>query len=126
MELNYDFVREILIECANSTNLSGPTDEEIRAFATSKDVSVNQLAFTVDKLEEADFISGHVQYSGDGPYFISIGNLTWDGNQYLNSIRSDSVWKETKQKVKETGISVTFSILTALATSIAKQKLGLS
>lgn len=126
MELNYDFVREILIECANSTKLSGPTDKEIRAFATSKGVSINELAFTIDKLEEADFINGHVQYSGDGPYFILIGNLTWDGNQYLNSIRSDSVWKETKKKIKDTGVSVTFSIMTALATSIAKQKLGLS
>ncbi|WP_369833368.1 DUF2513 domain-containing protein [Companilactobacillus pabuli] len=125
MELNYDFVRKVLIECADSDHPQGPTDKEIRAFASNNNVNLNELAFTIDKLREADFINGKVIYGGDGPYKILIGNLTWDGNQYLNSIRSSSVWKKTKQKLIDNGITASFSVITSLATAIAKQKLGL-
>ncbi|KRK79488.1 DUF2513 domain-containing protein [Companilactobacillus nodensis] len=125
MELDYDFVRKTLIECAESEHLQGPTNKEIRNFADENHVSLNELAFTIDKMEEAGFITGKVTYSGEGPYVILIGNLTWDGNQYLNSIRNPFIWKETKQKLIDKGVTASFSVITALATAIAKQKLGL-
>ena len=124
-KLNYNLVRDILIEISQSDNLTGPTDDEIRQFADKNDVSINELAFTLDRLKEADLITGKVTYAGNEPYVFLVGNLTWDGNQYLDSIKTSSVWTETKKKIKETGISTTFSVITAVATAIAKQKLGL-
>ncbi|WDT66073.1 DUF2513 domain-containing protein [Companilactobacillus crustorum] len=125
MELDYDLVRKVLIECADSTHLQGPTNKEIRLFADNNDVTLNELAFTIDRLNEASLITGKVTYAGNEPYAFLIGNLTWDGNQYLNSIRNPSVWKETKDKLVDKGLTASFSVITALATAIIKDKLGL-
>lgn len=125
MELNYDFVREVMLTCANSKNSHGPSETEIRELAANNQISTNELGFTINRLYEAGFITNKVQYASDVPVMVAPGNLTWDGNEYLNNIRSNSVWSETKDKIKESGLSVSLQVLGSVASSIVKSKLGL-
>lgn len=126
MELNYDIVRDLMIVFADSQEASGPTDGDLKTFATRNNISTDELGFTLERLHEAGYITGEPTWMDDHPkYFVGCGNMTWDGNQYLNSIRNPSVWKETKKKLVDSGITASFSVITALATAIAKQKLGL-
>ncbi|WP_158682887.1 DUF2513 domain-containing protein [Lactobacillus sp. CBA3605] len=126
MELNYDFVREILLTCAASTHPMGPSEDEIRKLADDYEVSLDQLAYTVTCLFQAGLVVNKVAYTLSGPYLVSPGNLTWDGNEYLNNIRNTSVWEETKDKVKKSGLSVSLQVLGAVATAVVKNKLGLN
>lgn len=126
MELNYDFVRDMLLECANSTNPYGPSNDEVRSFAESKNVTIEELAYTVDCLHQAGLITNKAARASAVPYMFTPGNLTWKGNEYLNSIRSKSVWNETKVKLKSAGITASLELVGELATSVIKSKLGLS
>ena len=126
MELDYDFVRELMIECADSSSLYGPSDKELMNFANARHASRAKLAFTVDRLFEAGYIQKASRYASDGPAIIMPGNLTWSGNEYLNNIRSNSVWEETKNKIKNAGISTSLTILGSVASSVIKAKLNLN
>lgn len=127
MELNYDVVRDLMIVFADSKESTGPTDSDLKIFASHNNISIDELGFTLERLHEAGYITGKPTWIDDHPrYFIGCGNLTWNGNQYLDSIRSQSIWKETKKKLIDKGITASFSVITALATAIAKDKLGLN
>lgn len=126
MELNFDFVRDLLIFCAKSPNPHGPRDTDMRKFAKSKGFSVDDLAFTINRLYEAEYITKKTVYGSGVPITMEPGNLTWNGNEYLNSVRSPSVWKATKDKISGVGGKLTFQLVTSVATSIVKSQLGLS
>lgn len=54
--------------------------------------------------------------------------LTWDGHEYLNAIRNDTVWNKVKDGVKEKGIQftdLTFTLLKEYAISEGKKMIGL-
>jgi Hypothetical protein (DUF2513) len=57
---------------------------------------------------------------------IFIERLTWEGHEFLDSARNESIWKETMGLVQKKGGSVTIGILTQLLTSVAKQHFGLN
>lgn len=37
-------------------------------------------------------------------YFCEINNITWNGHQFLNTIRPKTVWEATKQGASKLGI----------------------
>lgn len=125
MELDFDFVREVLIFCADSQSPHGPGDIEMREFADKKGKTVYQLAFTINRLYEAGYIKKKTSYASGEPYLVEPGNLTWDGNEYLNNIRNQSIWNATKEKVKSVGGSVSLSVMGSVAAALLKQQLGL-
>ncbi|RHW48867.1 DUF2513 domain-containing protein [Lactobacillus bombicola] len=126
MELNYDFVRDVLIEYAESKHVGGPTPTELIDFAKSKNVDYDELAYTLARIYEGNLISKSPRAIGDSYKIVTPGNLTWQGNEYLNSIRNQNIWTKTKERLKESGIKVTFETIVSIASAIAKNQLGLS
>jgi len=51
--------------------------------------------------------------------------LTWQGHEFLDAARSDTIWTKARKAVGEKGISVAVSTLQAMLTSLAKEELGL-
>lgn len=51
-------------------------------------------------------------------------SLTWDGHEFLDSIRDDGIWKSVKERVAVVG-GATLPVLIEVATSAIKQKLNL-
>ncbi|WCE02810.1 DUF2513 domain-containing protein [Pseudoxanthomonas sp. JBR18] len=60
------------------------------------------------------------------PSRIKIGTITWKGHEFLDAIRSDTIWAKTKSKVADAGGSVSLSVLGEVAGAIAKGMMGLS
>lgn len=54
-----------------------------------------------------------------------ITRLTFEGHNYLNAIRDNTIWAKTKEKLVSVGSSATIEIVSQLATSIAKKTLGI-
>lgn len=54
-----------------------------------------------------------------------VKRLTWQGHEFLDSVRSDTVWNHTKEKVVKSGGSWTVSLLMQVATMEIKRQLGL-
>lgn len=53
------------------------------------------------------------------------GNLTWEGNEYLNSIKNKSTWNNIKKLISEKGLSIPFDVIKDAAKAYVKNSLGL-
>ncbi|WP_423791593.1 DUF2513 domain-containing protein [Mitsuokella jalaludinii] len=54
-----------------------------------------------------------------------ITRITFAGYDYLDSIRSDSVWNEVKKRVASVGGSVSLEIVKELGVTLLKTQLGI-
>jgi len=55
-------------------------------------------------------------------------DLTYQGHQFLDEIRSDNVWNKTKETAKSIGsfsVNTLSTIATGVITSLAQKSLGL-
>ncbi len=51
--------------------------------------------------------------------------MLWDGHEFLDNARNESIWKDAMKIVAEKGGSIAVGVLTQLLASIAKQQFGL-
>ncbi len=52
-------------------------------------------------------------------------SLTWQGHEFLDAARNDTVWNNVMKDVKSRGLSVTLSVLQSLLVSAIKGSFGL-
>ncbi|ARW15261.1 hypothetical protein S101446_00120 [Komagataeibacter europaeus] len=50
---------------------------------------------------------------------VTFRALSWKGQEFLDTIRDDSIWKKTKEKAG----SASFDILTAVAKAVLKDRI---
>lgn len=81
-------------------------------------------------LDDAGFLDVEFRrHLGDhGPQLgnTEVCRLTWDGHEFIATIRSDTVWNKTKERVADVGGSVSLTTLSEVAGSVAKGLLGLA
>ena len=117
MKLDFDIVREFLIEVEKNANfdnnisLSRYETEDIKLYAAKQ-------------LIDAGFLEGRVRQFKGGYVIINIVGLTYAGHELLDNIRSDTNYKEVKNIVSKLG-SVSLSIFSSVAAEIIKNKIGL-
>lgn len=121
MTRDWDLVRELLLE-VEAAPAERPWSAESE-WATGKGATLYQH---LKMLLGAGFITvdHHDVYHGGGELWHRV-NLTWAGHEFLDTIRSDTVWKETKRRIASTVGSVSLSVLTEVAKQVAKGFLGL-
>jgi len=51
--------------------------------------------------------------------------LTWQGHEFLDAARSDSLWAKAKATLAERGVPVAFGVLQATLVGLAKKQMGL-
>jgi uncharacterized protein DUF2513 len=56
----------------------------------------------------------------------TLTSLTWEGHDFLDAARNETIWKKALAIVKEKGGSVAFSVLKELLMGLAKQQVGIS
>jgi hypothetical protein len=93
----------------------------------SGDWDITEIKYHLQLINDVGFISANIQYdNGDSSPHILIDRMSWNGHEFLDNTRNESVWKETVKVVKEKGGSMAIGILTQVAASLAKQHMGLS
>jgi Hypothetical protein (DUF2513) len=92
-----------------------------------EDYNLSQINRHLQWLCEANLIDGKATLDGAGDICVVImSKLSWEGCNFLDNARNESVWKKTMATVKEKGESVGFPILTQILVSYTKQHFGLS
>jgi len=70
----------------------------------------------------------HIDLLCDNDYMVKLSSrayrLTNQGHDYLQAIRDEGIWAETKRAVAETGGSATLEILKNLALGFLKKKIS--
>jgi hypothetical protein len=120
MKRDWDTIREILIATENlepNKNIGLSDFDDERAFS---------IAYHVKLLDEAGIISATLsQTLGTQPMQFYINRLTWEGHEFLDSIKSKSTWDKTKSLISEKGGAMSFDVIKGVAVQIGKSALGL-
>lgn len=122
MKLKKECVRDVLKYLENNLQYNSSIfAHEIKL----QKYSSEDILYTCEKLYEAGFLNIKIQkYISDEVPLIMILSITYEGHQFLDNIRSNAIWKETKSAMKEVG-SLSINIMSQVATNLISNKLGI-
>ena len=111
MRRDMELIRFILFD------VEGETEVDLSAYSNE------QIIYHKVLLVESGLIHGTVPADETNVY---PRRLSWEGHDFLDAARNETVWKKTMVKVKELGGGVTLEIVKALLIAIAKDHFGLT
>lgn len=115
MKLNYDCVRELLLTLEENLvmddSLSFPNLTLKQVCEKMPDFSRADIAYASTKLLEAEYIEANSIESDSKIIKIVYSSITYEGHQYLDSIRDSKLWNTVKTKAK----ALTFELVKKLA-----------
>lgn len=132
MKLDPDCVRDVLLYLESNLEYVerhdlGLEHNEItfntitNAILQKHDYGKDSVNYAIEKLLEAGFITSNKQVYGNNKAILSapISDITWNGHQFLNNIRKQSIWDATKSGAKKIG-ATSISALNMIAMEIIK------
>lgn len=120
MTRDMDLVRKILVAVEARNERFRFSELTIDGYEPS------EVSGHLEILAEAGYVEIENQTSMDTSYRkFSPKRLTWDGHEFLDSVRNDSVWTEVKKKVTSQGGALPLEVIKALAIAALKAHLGL-
>lgn len=119
MKRDMDLIRAILLHISDH-------EEAMVQEVKLDQFSPAQVAYHVNLLAEAGYITGMPTQTlpYDVPEWIEV-RLTWDGYEFIDAARNETVWAKFKKTVAEKGGAIPFSVATNLLTAVARQEFGL-
>lgn len=115
MKLNYDCVRELLLTLEENLvmddSLSYPSLTLKQVCEKMPDFSRADIAYASTKLLEAEYIEANSIESDSKIIKIVYSSITYEGHQYLDSIRDSKLWNTVKKNAK----ALTFELVKKLA-----------
>jgi hypothetical protein len=115
MKLNYDCVRELLLTLEENLvmddSLSYPSLTLKQVCEKMPDFSRADIAYASTKLLEAEYIEANSIESDSKIIKIVYSSITYEGHQYLDSIRDSKLWSTVKKNAK----ALTFELVKKLA-----------
>jgi hypothetical protein len=125
MKRDMDFIRDLLLK----------VEEGQKVFETASAEQASFLGYTPETSltrEEADKIEGHIDLLEQAGFIeldermgggtVLVKGLTWEGHDFLDSVRDPEVWTKTKEGASKAG-SWTVGLLAEMGKAYAKQKL---
>lgn len=117
MKRDLQLIKQILIYFEEKNDWKGEKEIKIEGYPDK------QISYHIDILFEAGLINGEPSRSAQGRiYDVVPFRLTWEGHEFLDSIRGGR-WKKILKKVKENGGVFTLEIIKKLATKLAEEQL---
>ncbi|PVX40527.1 uncharacterized protein DUF2513 [Pasteurella langaaensis DSM 22999] len=104
MKRDWELIRKILIKLEQKVD-DTPLDSE-----SIKGVSPDIVAYHYKILAQADLICIEDNSTMGDEDFVAI-DLTWQGHEFLDKIRSDTAWNKVKQVIKTKGIDLSFEAI---------------
>lgn len=115
MKLNYDCVRELLLTLEENLvmddSLSFPSLTLKQVCEKMPDFSRADIVYSSTKLLEAEYIEANSIESDSKIIKIVYSSITYEGHQYLDSIRDSKLWSTVKKNAK----ALTFELVKKLA-----------
>ncbi|WP_240156734.1 MULTISPECIES: DUF2513 domain-containing protein [unclassified Streptococcus] len=119
MKRNMDLCRLILFKIEDEYKSTALSHLQIDGY----DIEI--IAYHCDLLFEAGLIKSYKStYASDKIYFFSVGALTWEGHDFLDKIRENTMWNRTKNRIKENALPMTLEVIKTIATSLINDQLS--
>lgn len=116
MKRNWDVIRKVLLTIEEL-----PPGGSLHSSAFVDDgIEESVVAYQMVILQQGGFIEGSCLDIGRGHTCI-INSLTWAGQEFLDSIRSESIWTKIKETAKTKGLELTIDVVKAIASTLISQ-----
>ncbi|MBU5214940.1 DUF2513 domain-containing protein [Heyndrickxia oleronia] len=86
------------------------------------------VAYHLVILDQAGYVKNNTKYADNKPFWL-FASLTWEGHEFLDSIRNDNIWNKTKEGIKSKGFelgSIPFDVLKEFAKIQIKNIFGIA
>lgn len=120
MKRDMNLVREILIWTENQEHGRVSGNPKIEGYAEE------EVAYHVHLMEQAHLVKAFdtTSMADKSPQAILI-ELTWDGYEFLDAARDETIWVKAKNTIFTTTKNITFDILLEWLKAEARRGLGL-
>lgn len=115
-----DLIRDILLRVEADPKLEGTDWMPFDKASEFPGHSLKEIQYHADLLIESGMLNGNA--SGDVPM---ISRLTWNGHEFLDSIRNPEIWQRVKERVTGLG-TVGLALIWELAKAELRKKLKLT
>lgn len=115
MKRDMELVRKILLAVEEAEDIEGGIQPEIEGYSDA------QVTYHSGLLYNAGLITAMDASSMDGPAYIITG-LTWEGHDFLEAARNETVWKKAKEIIKNKGGGMTLDILKQLLMKLLSEQ----
>lgn len=118
MKLNYDCLRLILLGIERDLKW----DDDLNYYALNlnsfvqelKDCSKAEIAYALKMGIEAHLIDGYIKDCDSHIMDIICFGLTYEGHQFLDTVRENKIWKKTKEILSAVG-GASLSVIASVA-----------
>ena len=110
MQRDWDLIRKVLLEVEALGNTQSRVDSN-----QIDGTDTETVAYHIRLLIEAQLVKGQCVQGLDGPLSCNATSLTWEGHEFLDKIRSSTMWNRIKTTAREKGLSMSFDAIKALA-----------
>jgi Hypothetical protein (DUF2513) len=119
MKRDLDLVRQLMLQI-EALPASPPVQYRM------SEIEDPVLLAHLEMLIEAGLVNGKITRShGVRGDVISVSGLTWQGHEWVEMVRSQSLWNEVKSAVLDGGGVLTFELTKAIATKLLRARLAL-
>lgn len=119
MQRNWDIIRKILLKIEVL-----PTEESEFNSQELDGIDNEATACHMRLLLEAKLIAGSCRDALGAPYCRS-NRLTWDGHEFLDKIKNETVWNQVKTNARSDGIDLSFTVIKDIASALIISALSL-
>ena len=86
--------------------------------------TMEQVAYHCKILKEAGLITNYkALFASNHIVGFGVGSLTWEGHDFLDKIREDTIWNKTKGLIKGKALPMTLDVIKEIATAVISETL---
>ncbi len=113
MKRDMDLIRKILFEIEDKYISTALINLSIDGF------DMQTVAYHCKILHDGGLVSFYKgEYASDELYIFQVGNLTWEGHEFLDTVREDSVWNKTIKTIQEKTLDLSLGTVKMIASAI--------
>ncbi len=119
MKRDFDLIRDLLFQIENG----GSSLESYEAFELGER-TVEEAGHALVLMYDRGLVKAvrSPEFTSSAFYTFHYISMTWEGHDFLDSVRDPVIWKKTKDGASAAG-SFTFDLVKALAKGLAKTKI---
>ena len=83
---------------------------------------MEQVAYHCKILKEAGLITNYkALFASNHIVGFGVGSLTWEGHDFLDKIREDTIWNKTKGLIKNKALPMTLDVVKEIASAVISE-----
>lgn len=114
MKRDMELVRKILLRIEGSKPYERLEEMRVEGYSRSSVAYHCELLYQEGYIKELYCVKLDQM---DSPTYFCVQDLTWEGQDFLETIREDTIWDKTKSTIKEKGLPMLIGTIKTVATA---------